>query len=218
MIYGLLDLNISDFWLLADGLILTLKITILTMIFSLPIGVVLGTMRNSKNKFISWPATIYIELIRSIPLVLYMVMIFLTMSIDAEGRGVFTLSSFTSAYIAEIVRGGLNSLDKNQIKAAYSLGMNPFQVYLRIAIPQALARMIPALINQFNVVIKDTSLVSIGLIELTKAGKILSERKAVFSMEIILVIAAIYFVICYGLSIIGHFLEKRYSERFKRSI
>jgi polar amino acid transport system permease protein len=78
--------------------------------------------------------------------------------------------------------------------------------------------MIPALINQYNVVVKDTSLVSMGLLELTKAGKLLSERKALFSLEIILIVAAIYFVICYGLSLMGHFLEKKYFNRFKRSI
>jgi ABC-type amino acid transport system permease subunit len=174
-------------------------------------------MRASNIKILSWPATLYIELIRSLPLVLYMVLIFLIMSFGAESRGVFTLSSFTAAYIAEIVRGGLNSLDKNQLRAGASLGMNSFQVLFYIAIPQALTRMIPALVNQFNVVIKDTSLVSIGLLELTKAGKILSERKATFSMEIILIIAAIYFVICYGLSIGGHFLEKRFHDKYKRS-
>jgi putative glutamine transport system permease protein len=213
-----LSLTASDYQLLWDGLKMTLYISIWTLFFSLPLGIVLGIMRTSKYKILSWPATLYIELIRSLPLVLYMVMIFLTMSIGAYGRGIFTLSTFTAAYIAEIVRGGLNSLDKNQIKAAYSLGMTPFQVYFHIAIPQALARMIPALINQYNVVVKDTSLVSMGLLELTKAGKLLSERKALFSLEIILIVAAIYFVICYGLSLMGHFLEKKYFNRFKRSI
>lgn len=212
------NLNASDYKLILSGLSMTLKIAIFTVFVSLPFGIVLGIMRSSNIKFLSWPATIYIEVIRSLPLVLYMVMIFLTMSIDAESRGVFTLASFTAAYIAEIIRAGLNSLDKNQLKAAYSLGMNYVQVFYHIAIPQALTRMIPALVNQFNVVIKDTSLVSIGLLELTKAGKILSERKAIYSMEVILIIAVIYFIICYGLSIIGHFLEKRYSEKYKRTV
>lgn len=197
---------------------MTLIIAVWTVVFSLPIGIVLGIMRASRIPVLSWPATLYIEIVRSLPLVLYMVMIFLTMSIDAESRGVFTLASFTSAYIAEIVRGGLNSLDKNQLRAAYSLGMKVHQVLFYIAIPQALTRMIPALVNQFNVVIKDTSLVSIGLLELTKAGKILSERKSMFSMEIILIIAAIYFLICYGLSLLGQFLEKKYASQAKRMV
>lgn len=217
-LYAYLSFTTSDLQLLFAGLTMTMVIAAGTLIISFPLGIVLGIMRSSNIKFLRWPATFYIELIRSLPLVLYMVFVFLTLPIRAEGRGIFTLSTFTAAYIAEIVRGGLNSLDKNQLKAAYSLGMNRFQVYYHIAIPQALARMIPALINQYNVVIKDTSLVSMGLLELTKAGKLLSERKALFSMEIILITAAIYFIICYGLSIIGHFLERRFSERFKRSI
>lgn len=212
------NLNIADWDLILEGLQMTLVISFWTAVFSLPLGVILGVMRASKIKIFSVPAALYIELIRSMPLVLYIVMIFLIMSFSAEVRGVFTLASFTAAYIAEIVRGGLNSIDTNQIKAAYSLGMKRHQILYRIAIPQALIHMIPALINQFNVVIKDTSLVSIGLLELTKVGKILSVRRTTLSMEIILMIAAIYFVICYGLSIFGHFLENKYSERYKRAI
>ena len=215
---GFISLSGDDICLIMSGLKMTLIIAIWTVVFSLPTGITLGIMRASRIPILSWPATLYIEIVRSLPLVLYMVMIFLTMSIDAESRGVFTLASFTSAYIAEIVRGGLNSLDKNQLRAAYSLGMRAHQVLFYIAVPQALARMIPALVNQFNVVIKDTSLVSIGLLELTKAGKILSERKSMFSMEIILIIAAIYFLICYGLSLLGQILEKKYASQAKRMV
>lgn len=212
-----LDFTISDCLLLWEGLEMTFLLALSTVLIALPLGVILGIMRNSRIKIISWPATFYIELIRSIPLVLYVVLLFMTLvTFDKESRGVFTLSSFTAAYIAEIVRGGLNSLDKNQLKAAYSLGMNPFQVYFYIAIPQALARMIPALINQFNVVIKDTSIISYGIMELTKAGKVLSERNTIFSLQIIIVIAAVYFILCYGLSVIGYFLEKRFCGKYKR--
>lgn len=214
-IIALVNLIPPDFSLIFDGLKITLIIAFWTAVFALPFGILLGVMRSSRIKLFRWPAALYIELIRSLPLVLYMVMIFLTMSFGAESRGVFTLASFTAAYIAEIVRGGLKSVDKNQLRAAYSLGMKTPQVLMKIAIPQAVTRMIPALVNQFNVVIKDTSLVSIGLLELTKAGKILSERKPMYSMEIILLIAVIYFVICYGLSIFGQYLERRYAERLQ---
>ncbi|MGD9581165.1 MAG: amino acid ABC transporter permease [Vampirovibrionia bacterium] len=214
-LFAIVNLGSPDIGLIIDGLKITLIISLWTAVIALPLGILLGVMRSSKNKYIRWPAATYIELIRSLPLVLYMVMIFLTLPIGAESRGILTLSTFTAAYIAEIVRGGLKSIDKNQLKAGYSLGMKTHQVILKIAIPQAVTRMIPALVNQFNVVIKDTSLVSIGLLELTKAGKILSERKPMYSMEIILVIAAIYFIICYGLSILGHHFEKKYAERCK---
>lgn len=215
-VIGILELTQADFLLILEGLKMTLIIAFWTVIFSLPLGILLGIMRASRIKYLSIPASLYIELIRSIPLVLYMVVVFLILPFGAEARGVFTLSSFTSAYIAEIVRGGLNSLDKNQLRAAASLGMNSFQVLYHVAIPQALTRMIPALINQFNVVIKDTSLVSIGILELTKAGKLLSERKISYSMEVMLIIAAIYFIICYLLSVLGHFLEKKYHERYRQ--
>lgn len=214
-VFALVNFMSPNMSLILDGLKITLIIAFWTAVFALPLGVLLGVMRSSRIKLFRWPAALYIELIRSMPLVLYMVMIFLTMSIDAEGRGVFTLATFTAAYIAEIVRGGLKSVDKNQLKAAYSLGMKTPQVLMKVAIPQAVARMIPAFIGQFNVVIKDTSLVSIGLLELTKAGKIISEREPTYSMEIILIIATIYFVICYGLSILGQYFEKRYAERLR---
>lgn len=214
--FALIKFTQADVDLILGGLGATLVIAFWTIVFAFPVGILLGVMRTSKYKLISWPAALYIELIRSMPLVLYLVMIFLTMSVDANFRGVFTLSTFTAAYIAEIVRGGLNSVDQTQIRAAYSLGMKSYQIMLKIAIPQALTRMIPALVNQFNVVIKDTSLVSIGILELTRAGKILSERKAEFSMETIILIAAIYFIICYILSLFGHYLENRYAEKYKR--
>lgn len=212
---ALVNLIPPDVSLILDGLKITLIISFWTAVFALPLGILLGVMRFSRIKIFSWPAAMYIEILRSFPLVLYMVMIFLTMSVGAESRGVFTLATFTAAYIAEIVRGGLNSVDKSQVRAAYSLGMNTLQVMMKIAIPQAVTRMIPALINQFNVVIKDTSLVSIGLLELTKAGKILTERKPIYSLSIILVIGVIYFVLCYGLSIFGQYLEKKYAERLQ---
>ena len=215
---AIITLTQADVILLLNGLKMTLIIAAWTVVFTLPFGILLGVMRSSAHWFVRWPAAAYIEVIRSMPLVLYLVLIFLSLPLDAETRGVLTLTTFTSAYIAEIVRGGLNSLDRNQIKAAYSLGMKTHQILFHIAIPQAITRMIPALINQFNVVIKDTSLVSIGLLELTQAGKILSERNATYSMQIILIIAAIYFVICYLLSIFGHHLENRYAERYARAV
>lgn len=215
--FAIISFSQPDVDLVLEGLFHTLFIAIGTIIFALPLGILLGVMRTSKIKLLSYPAALYIELIRSMPLVLYVVMIFLTISIEANMRGILTLTTFTAAYIAEIVRGGLNSVDYTQIRAAYSLGLKPFHVVMKIAVPQAVTRMIPALVNQFNVVIKDTSLISIGLLELTKAGKIISERQANFSLEVMLVIAAIYFILCFALSVFGHYLENRYAERFKRA-
>ena len=117
-----------------------------------------------------WFATIYVDTIRSMPLVLYLVLVFAILPVPPFERAVFALATFNGAFVAEILRSAIESLDKNQMKAALVLGMREYQVLFFVALPQALARMMPALINQLNTLLKETSLVSLGLLELAKAS------------------------------------------------
>ncbi len=201
---------------LFKGLCITLQLAVITIFFSLIIGTVLGVLRYLKLPLISWIVTAFIELTRAVPLILYIVFIHYTVSsfifyelnlkslIHLQSTemqsGLIALTLFTSAYIAEIVRSGLNSIDKEQIYAAKALGFDTKQILTYIFVPLALYRMTPAILAQFITLIKDTSLVStIGLIELTRAGEFVYESTHK-ELEILLFVAAIYFILCYTLS------------------
>ena len=192
---------------LMKGLFITLKLALVSVSGSLLIGIILGVLRYSRIFLISWLAVAYIEAVRSIPLILFIVFIHFGALpyLTGEPSSFFHSSCvafiiFTSAYIAEIIRSGLNSVERGHIDAAKSLGLNRMQRLSYIILPLAVSRMTPALVSQFISLIKDTSLAStIGLIELTRSGEIIYER-TYHETEILIFIAFIYFVICFGLS------------------
>lgn len=210
--------------LLLKGLRITLMLGILSGVTSLVIGTLLGLARYSNITPLKICSATFIEITRSIPLVLYIVFIYLTCSPILGQINIFhdeifgslefqsafiALSLFTSAYIAEIVRSGLKSVESTQIQAAKALGLNIFQRLKYVILPCAISRMMPALVSQFISLIKDTSLASIiGLIEFTRSGEIIYER-TYNETQILALIAFVYFVICYGMSQISKKLEQR---------
>lgn len=204
----------DNFDFLMKGLIMTLQLAVVTIIGSSILGIILGLSRHSKLPVLSWIAIAYIEFVRSIPLILFIIFVhFGLLPNILHIHPTFFLSAavamiiFTAAYIAEIVRGGLKSIEKGHIEAAKSLGLNYFQMMFYIILPLALSRMTPALVSQFIALIKDTSLASIiGLIELTRAGEIVYGR-TFHEFEILIFIALIYFIICYSLSLLSRKLE-----------
>jgi His/Glu/Gln/Arg/opine family amino acid ABC transporter permease subunit len=213
---------------LLKGLKMTLSLSVISIILSLIFGIFLGILRHSKLYPFNFISAGYIEITRSIPLILYIIFIYFTVSpFLSSNEGVsnfFGFSSlefqtaclalimFTSAYVAEIVRGGLSSIEKELVDAAKSLGLSYFQRLKYIILPIVLKRMTPALVNQFVALTKDTSLASaIGLIELTRAGEIIYERTQQ-ELEVLIVISLMYFTICYSISIIARRLtEKSFS-------
>lgn len=210
--------------LLFKGLRITILLGILSGVTSMILGSILGVARHSGFLPLKILSATFIEITRSIPLVLYIVFIYLTCSPILSGINIFhddifgslefqssyiALSLFTSAYIAEIVRSGLKSVEATQIKAAQALGLNVFQRLKYIILPCAISRMMPALVSQFISLVKDTSLASvIGLIEFTRSGELIYER-TYQETEILILIAVVYFVICYGMSLFSQKLEKR---------
>jgi His/Glu/Gln/Arg/opine family amino acid ABC transporter permease subunit len=210
--------------LLFKGLRITLMLGILSGVTSLVLGTLLGLARYSNITPLKICAVTFIEITRSIPLVLYIVFIYLTCSPILGQINIFhdeifgslefqsafiALSLFTSAYIAEIVRSGLKSVETTQIQAAKALGLNIFQRLKYVILPCAISRMMPALVSQFISLIKDTSLASIiGLIEFTRSGEIIYER-TYNETQILALIALVYFVICYGMSQFSKKLEQR---------
>ena len=198
------------------GLSMTFQLAFLSIIGSLVIGTFLGIIRFLKLPVFSLAAAVYIESVRSIPLILFIFFIhfgFLPYVMGTQSSffasSCLALIIFTSAYVAEIIRGGLGSIEKEHIDAAVSLGLTPFQRLSHIILPLAVQRMIPALVSQFIALIKDTSLAStIGLIELTRAGEIIYER-TYHEVEVLIFIAFVYFVICFSLSRFSKVLETK---------
>ena len=183
------------------GFGLTLYISLIAIVLSTLIGTVLAVMRNGKNPILRIISSIYIEFVRNVPNLLWIFTIFLV---------------FTSAALAEIIRGGLNAVDKGQYEAGMSQGFTSAQILYHIILPQAIRKMLPAIISQFVTVIKDTSLLYsvIALQELFGASQILMGRyfepEQVFSLYIL--IALIYFSFNLAISSLSHMLAKRWQQ------
>lgn len=202
------DVIIQNLPFLLKGLLVTLKVAFISLILSLFFGTVLGVIRFSKLPVISRLVGIFVDVTRSIPLILYIIFIHFSISpylyesanfvkflgVDSVEMysAIFAMVAFTSAYIAEIIRSGLASVEKEQIVAAKSLGLSDFQIIEYIILPQAISRMRPALCSQCVTLVKDTSLAStIGLIELTRASEIVYET-SLHEFQILLFVALVY--------------------------
>lgn len=198
------------------GFGLTLYISLIAIILSTIIGTVLAVMRNGKNPILRIISSIYIEFVRNVPNLLWIFTIFLVFKIKSTLAGITAFTLFTSAALAEIIRGGLNAVDKGQYEAGMSQGFTSAQILYYIILPQAIRKMLPAIISQFVTVIKDTSLLYsvIALQELFGASQILMGRyfepEQVFSLYIL--IALIYFSFNLAISSLSHMLAKRWQQ------
>ncbi|MCG8335108.1 MAG: amino acid ABC transporter permease [Proteobacteria bacterium] len=201
--------------ILIKGLLLTLKFSIYATFFGMIIGLFAGLGRISSNPMIKGLSTIYVELIRGTPLLVQVFIIYYflatVLGFGRTSSGVIALSVFAGAYVAEIVRAGIQSIDPGQMEAARSLGMNYFQSMGYIILPQAFKRIMPPLAGQFISLIKDSSLLSvIAITELTKAGReIITSTFAVF--EIWFTVAALYLLLTFPLSMFVRYIERRFS-------
>lgn len=195
------------------GFGLTLYISLIAIILSTIIGTVLAVMRNGKNPILRIISSIYIEFVRNVPNLLWIFTIFLVFKMKSTPAGITAFTLFTLAALAEIIRGGLNAVDKGQYEAGMSQGFTSAQILYYIILPQAIRKMLPAIISQFVTVIKDTSLLYsvIALQELFGASQILMGRyfepEQVFSLYIL--IALIYFSFNLAISSLSHMLAKR---------
>lgn len=203
--YPILELiKPSTFQLLWSGLVLTVSISSIAVILSILFGIILAIMRNGKNVFFKWFSTIYIEFVRNVPNLLWIFTVFLVFQIKSTPAGILAFTIFTSAAMAEIIRGGLNAVGKGQIEAGLAQGFTQVQIMLYIILPQALRKMLPAIISQIVTVIKDTSFLYsvIALQELFGSSQILMgryfEAEQVFGLY--LLIALIYFSINFAIS------------------
>jgi len=210
----------TDRW---GGLPLTIMLATLSIVFAFPISVLVALGRRSKLPAIKTFCVVYVELIRGVPLisVLFMASFMFPLfmppgvSIDVLLRVLVGITLFAAAYMAEIVRGGLQAIPKGQQEAADTLGLSYWQAQRKIILPQALALVVPGIMNNFISIFKDTSLVTIvSLYELTGAmGLALNSDSdwRPFKIEAYLFIAAIYFVFCFSMSRYSLWIEKRLS-------
>ncbi len=198
------------------GLAMTILLALGGIFGAFWLGLAFGLLRISKKPWLKWPAMVYIEIIRGTPLLMvvfwfyFLAPVLLGHSLPEAQSALVALIVFTSAYIAEIVRAGVQSLPKGQMEAARGTGLTHFQAMRHIILPQALFNMIPSFVNQFVSLTKDTSLAFIiGVNELTKAATQVNSRTLTAPTEIFITIAVFYFVICYCLTELSRRLERR---------
>ncbi len=210
------DLVTRSFPLLLLGAGVTIQITALSVGFGLVIGVFMGMARLSKMWLIRSFAAVYVDFIRGTPLLVQIFLIYFALPIiigqriDPFVAAITACSINSGAYVAEIFRGGIQSIDKGQMEAGRSLGMTWWQTMRFIILPQAFKRVIPPLGNEFIAMLKDSSLVSvIGFEELTRRGQLIIAR-TYGSFEIWLTVAFIYLVMTLSISRLVAYLERRY--------
>jgi polar amino acid transport system permease protein len=201
--------------LLLTGLLLTLEISVLSIILGIIIGLITGLARLSSSPAPKWLAIGYIELIRGTPLLVQIYIFYFFVGqvfrLSSFMAGVLALSFFAGAYIAEIIRAGIQSIHRGQMEAARSLGMNYPLAMRYIILPQAFKRILPPLAGQFISLIKDSSLVGvIALVELTRAGREIGTSTFNY-FEVFFTVAALYLILTFSLSMIVQFLERRFA-------
>jgi glutamate/aspartate transport system permease protein len=197
------------------GMLFSIELTIVATIGGIVFGTLLALMRLSGKKFLELPAVIYVNGMRSIPLVMVILWFFLLIpfligrSIGAELSATITFVAFEAAYFSEIMRAGIQSIPRGQVMAGQALGMSYTQNMRLIVLPQAFRNMIPVLLTQTIILFQDTSLVyAIGAYDMLKgfvtAGKIYGRVEEVYILA-----ALAYFVICFGLSALVRRLQAR---------
>jgi glutamate transport system permease protein len=207
----------SDVWrsLLIEGLGATLRAAAVGAVLALAIGVILVILRMAENAAIRIPATAVIELFRGIPVVLLMFFGVIALGLPIFYGVVFGLMIYNAAIIGEILRAGIVSLPKGQSEAAYALGLTRWQTMFTILLPQAVRRMLPSLVSQFVVLLKDTSLgFIIGYTELLRVIRLNAEFFGNrFWFPLFFVGAGIYILINFSLSRLAVWLERRGSMK-----
>ena len=211
------DLVVTSFPLLLHGAGVTIKITVMSVALGVLIGLFVGIARICRVKPLRFLAAVYVDFFRGTPLLVQIFLFYFAVPvitgqrIDPYVAAVGSCGINSGAYVAEIVRAGIQSIDEGQMEAGRSLGMTWAQTMRYIIVPQAIKRVIPPLGNEFIALLKDSSLVSvIGFEELTRRGQLII-AKTYGSLEIWFSVAIIYLVMTLSISRLVAYLEKRYN-------
>ncbi len=215
-----------DFYLLGTypvgelgGLVINILMALISLSISFVLSWILGYMRLSKNKCIRLPASWYIDIVRSTPLLMLVFWFYFFLpyifggDISIFTSAVISLCIYGSSYQAEIVRAGILAIPKGQEEASYSLGLSRYQAMRHIVLPQAFKIMIPSFVSFFVSLFKDTSIVYvIGVVELVQSGVIVSQRQPDRLYAAYLCVAVGFWVISYSISQAAKTLEKRFGK------
>jgi polar amino acid transport system permease protein len=210
--------NFGDMTFIGQGAIATILLSLGTMAISLPVAILVGLVRSVRKPNIlvagiQFVLTIVVSAVRGTPLMAQLIFLFfglpmMGIEMPSVTAALLGLSLYSVAYLAEIVRGGIDSVAKDQWDAATTLGLNYLRTMRHVILPQALRIMLPPSVSFFIGLIKDSSLCAvIGFVELARAGRIIVERTNQ-SLLIFAVVALVYFVICYPLSMFSQRLER----------
>jgi glutamate/aspartate transport system permease protein len=198
-----------------DGLLYSLKLTLVAMLGGILLGTLLALARLSRFRTMALAATAYVNVMRSIPLLMVILWFFLVIPLiigtpmGAENSALVTFTAFEAAYYSEIMRAGIQSVPRGQVFAGQALGMNYWQTMGHVVLPQAFRNMIPILLTQTIILFQDTSLVyAIGAKDLLKAAEIAGKNYN-RPVEMYVFAALIYFVICFSLSMLVKQLQKK---------
>ncbi|MDP2960451.1 MAG: amino acid ABC transporter permease [candidate division Zixibacteria bacterium] len=199
---------------LAPAIPMTIKLTLIAFALALLLGLFVGIARLSHKSIIKVLSKIYVDVLRGIPLLVQIFFIYFglgkILNLDRFLAGVIAIGICYSAYLAEIIRAGIQAIHKGQYQAALSLGMTPYQTMRYVILPQSFRIIIPPVANEFIASLKDSSLVSIiGLRELTRAGREYYSQYFV-DFQTWLVVGIIYLVMTLSLSRLVSYLEKKF--------
>jgi His/Glu/Gln/Arg/opine family amino acid ABC transporter permease subunit len=215
-----LDLGVisQNFDSLLQAFLVTILLALLAEILGIVLGLVLALMKIGRSKLLSAPAQVYIDVFRGTPLLIQIIFIYFAtpnVGIRIESlffAGLVALTLNSAAYVAEIFRSGIQSIDKGQMEAGRASGLTYSQTMRHIIVPQAFRRVIPPLTNEFVMLIKDTSIVSvIGLEELLRSARVL--QSATSSGTPLVAAALFYLAICLPLIYLANGLERRLNRR-----
>ncbi len=204
-----------------EGIGVTIQYSLLAVFTGFFVGGLIAIMAISQLKFLKYFARAYVSVLRGTPVLLqlsiwyFVVPKVINMNIPALIAGTIAFSINSSAYIAEIVRAGIRSVDKGQMEAAHTLGVSKFDALLDIVIPQAISNMLPALVNEFISMIKETAVIGmIGVHDLTRRAQLVAAEKYDYFGPMF-VAAAGYYTLILVLTFIGKWLEKEMNRGYE---
>ncbi len=217
-IKGVGELFLLNSDMLLNGLLMTLRLTAISLVLAFFVGIIFGIMSVSKSKILTSISKAYVYIIRGVPLLVLSFFIYFGLGavfkggIDKMTAGIITLTLNASAYMSEIVRGGIQAVNRGQMEAARSLGLSYARSMRMIIIPQAVRVCTPSIINQLIITLKDTTILStIGIAELVQTGKIIIAAN-MKSTEMWLIVAIMYFIPITVLSLISERLERKLTK------
>ena len=202
-------------WLFLQGLGVTVAFTIAIVVFGLLIGLLAGLGTLSRLRALRWLSSAYVEFFRCTPLLVQLIWFYYAMPVlsglemSAVSASVVALSLYGGSFYAEIIRGGIVSIDAGQSEAGAAIGMTPFQIMRRIVLPQAFKRMLPPLMNQSIIQFKNTSLVSVIAVPDLVYQSQIAAHDSYRPLELYTAVAVIYFAILFPLTLLVHVGERK---------